>query len=156
MCHGTFYIDSISRYFIFSHFSHFSHFFSFFLIQCNESYFTWREREALARTIIRKHDVENFYHCNTRNCGQDCVFAIVTCPNEGCDVQFNAKHADKHDGACPQKVIECDRLCGEVMTRCQHGTHKEFACALRWELFICSYAFIRVLTYSSFPLLIPI
>ena len=99
--------------------------------QCNTAYFPWQERESLARTIIRKHDHEYSYHCNVQHCGKLCEFSIVTCPNEECDIMFNQKHSQSHDTLCPQKVIPCDRLCGETMKRCSVDNHKEHSCPLR-------------------------
>ena len=95
-------------------------------------YFPWQEREALARTVVRKHDIENYYHCNTKNCGKDCLFFIVMCPNENCEILFNKKNGEGHDRTCPQKIVPCDRLCGESMARCTVENHKEHSCPLRY------------------------
>ena len=101
------------------------------MYQCNEIYFPAKEREALARTVVRKHDIENYYHCKVQNCGDTCIYKIVTCPNARCEVQYNVKYTDKHDSICPQKIIPCNRVCGEIVTRCSMDNHLEFACALR-------------------------
>jgi hypothetical protein len=85
----------------------------------------------LARTIIRKHDREFLYHCEKRNCGADCLFAAVRCPNPNCEVVFSKCWGPKHDNTCPLKIVDCDRACGESVARMALETHKEHACALR-------------------------
>jgi hypothetical protein len=85
----------------------------------------------LARTIIRKHDREYLYHCEKRNCGADCLFAAVRCPNPNCEVVFSKCWGPKHDSTCPLKIVDCDRACGESVARMALEAHKEHACALR-------------------------
>jgi hypothetical protein len=98
---------------------------------CNEVVYPAKERDLLARTIIRKHDTQNTYHCNKKNCGNDCIFAPVCCPNENCDVIYSLKWAAKHDEICPHKIVGCYRECGETFPRRTTDTHLDYVCALR-------------------------
>ena len=41
------------------------------------------ERLLVAKLIIRKHDSEYRFHCPISKCGEECEFAIVSCPNKG-------------------------------------------------------------------------
>jgi uncharacterized membrane protein len=106
----------------------------FLCSQLDGPYFPMGEREALARTIIRKHDKEHLYHCAKQHCGELCPFRAVTCSNTDCHVVISACWEDKHDKTCPKKIVPCDRVCGESMARMSLENHKEHSCPLRYSL----------------------
>ena len=107
-------------------------------MQCNELYFPLREREALARTIVRHHDAEHLYHCPMKQCGEDCLFLSVHGPNKPCPVVYSSCWKAKHDALCPQKVVPCTRQCGEEMARMLVENHREFSCPLRSAIILVS------------------
>jgi len=93
--------------------------------------FSILERNELSKLIIRKFDRKNNYHCNVKHCGEKCLFARESCKNANCGVIYSRKWAQKHDAICPEKLIECDRLCGELVVRKNMATHLEVSCTLR-------------------------
>jgi len=93
--------------------------------------FSIYERNEISKLIIRKFDKNYTYHCNKINCKDECVFSPMLCPNTDCGVIFSKKWADKHDNICPQKIIDCERLCGEKVIRRLHNSHLETSCSLR-------------------------
>jgi hypothetical protein len=94
-------------------------------------YFVTEERLEWAKLMIRNHDVECSYHCNVRNCGPSCIFAIEACPNIGCCVYYSRKWAEQHDTVCPEKVLPCTRTCGNQCKRKHMSTHLQNDCILR-------------------------
>jgi len=89
------------------------------------------ECDALAGLIIRHLDPKFQLHCNKEHCGELCMFAIVPCTNEGCDVQISRKHLVKHRQTCPYEIIECPLGCGDKYARNMTDKHKADICALR-------------------------
>lgn len=89
------------------------------------------EREALAKMLIRQNDTEHLFHCHIKNCGQQCDFAIVHCENEHCVVTVSRKWLRKHDNMCPEKIVECERSCGDMLPRRSMSTHLKESCPLR-------------------------
>ena len=100
-------------------------------LQLDSLYFPMGEREALARSIVRKHDREHLYHCAKQHCGEECTFRAVTCFNPDCHVVISACWVEKHDKVCPRKIVPCGRACGESLARMSMEAHREHSCPLR-------------------------
>ena len=75
------------------------------------------ERTLLAKILIRKYDSQFEFHCNSKNCGANCIYAPFYCGNDGCTTVLSLKWKSQHDSVCPFKVVECPRQCGEVCSR---------------------------------------
>jgi hypothetical protein len=93
--------------------------------------FTAPERQAIAKAIIRHHDISYVHHCNIINCGNDCEWKLTQCPNDECDVVISSRWLRKHDETCLQKVVCCDRQCGEMMYRRLVPVHMDTSCPLK-------------------------
>lgn len=91
--------------------------------------FPEREREAIATLIIKKLDTQFQLHCDRPECGENCRFYRVPCPNEGCTVTVSRMYLSRHDRECPLKIIQCE--CGDEFQRRQSAVHKEQACKMR-------------------------
>jgi hypothetical protein len=91
--------------------------------------FTAKEREAIAILVIKKLDTQFQLHCNLPNCGKDCRFFRVPCPNEGCHVTVSKMHLSRHDQECPFKILRCE--CGDEFQRHQSTDHSKHECKLR-------------------------
>jgi len=68
-------------------------------------------------------------HCDQLNCGENCRFFRVQCPNDGCIITLSKIYLDEHDKVCPYKLIQCQ--CGEWLQRREEEVHKKEACKLR-------------------------
>jgi len=95
------------------------------------TFFSHEERREIAGLIIRKHDLLHQYHCDVAQCGEECIFKVEACTNEGCHVLFSRKWAADHDLICPQKNVHCERECGDMVMRRKMRRHLDQACALR-------------------------
>eukprot|EP00596_Hydrurales_sp_CCMP1899_P006799 CAMPEP_0119043424 /NCGR_PEP_ID=MMETSP1177-20130426/21728_1 /TAXON_ID=2985 /ORGANISM="Ochromonas sp, Strain CCMP1899" /LENGTH=394 /DNA_ID=CAMNT_0007011455 /DNA_START=173 /DNA_END=1358 /DNA_ORIENTATION=- len=118
----------------------------------NSASFPLVERTALANAILHHHDSAYRYHCDKKNCGYDCVFRPMTCPNKGCQVIVSLKWGGRHDAVCPMKIVECDSQCGELMARGTVPNHMEHSCPLRPVL--CPFSDIGCMgecTYKNLP-----
>lgn len=89
------------------------------------------ERTELAKFIIRCHDWSNNYHCPVKDCGAECEYVPKMCENDDCGVVISSKWIPKHDSICPQKLIDCPRCCGDVITRRAVKLHMDNTCSLR-------------------------
>ncbi|KAK4776157.1 hypothetical protein SAY87_024118 [Trapa incisa] len=77
------------------------------------------QRESLAQTLLKNVDLNNAFHCGMKfdvaeeleNHVPQCKFRSVICNNEGCNARFIADHTEKHDMACPFKIIPCEQKC---------------------------------------------
>lgn len=87
------------------------------------------ECDAIAGLIVRKLDPEFQLHCNRVACGQECQFARVECPNEGCPATMSRVHLESHDSKCPYKIVRCE--CGEKFKACEMLAHRSEACKFR-------------------------
>lgn len=96
-----------------------------------QNYFSPDESSELARLVIRRFDNANLFHCDQVNCGKSCLFAVTTCSNEGCSMQYSIKWADLHDVQCPHKLLECERSCGVDVKRMRMEEHLVHHCNLR-------------------------
>lgn len=94
-------------------------------------FFQLDERNEIATILLRKHDTLNEYHCNTINCGNECIFRPIKCPNAGCPDTTSFKWCSAHDELCPYKVVECKRCCGDSFARRAMDSHLQHACPLR-------------------------
>lgn len=94
-------------------------------------HFSHEERRVIAGLIIRKHDINFEYHCPIPSCGHSCEYRVESCPNHQCGVIFSAKWASNHDAVCPQKILPCERACGDTCSRRLMVTHLDQACPLR-------------------------
>jgi homogentisate solanesyltransferase len=94
-------------------------------------YFAEDERTELARLIIRKHDSHYNFHCDQRNCGPGCIFAVEQCIHKGCFVCYSRKYTQQHDCICPEKPLPCERTCGEIIVRKEMLHHVQDECILR-------------------------
>ncbi len=99
--------------------------------EVNRLYFTKEERLALGRLLLRKYDIVYTYHCNQKNCGQLCDFRIEQCVNTNCFVQYSHKWFSEHDAICPEKILPCERTCGEEILRKNMIAHLTHTCELR-------------------------
>jgi TRAF-type zinc finger len=88
-----------------------------------------REREVIATLIIKKLDTQFQLHCDRPECGENCRFYRVPCPNEGCEVTISKMYLPRHDLECPFKIIACE--CGDEFQRRQTAVHIEQACKMR-------------------------
>jgi hypothetical protein len=95
------------------------------------AHFTTEERIGVARSLIRKFDTANRYHCNVSHCGDRCEFALQCCGNVGCGVKFSRKWGPAHDSVCAHKIISCQLLCGEHVVRQNAGAHMANDCIMR-------------------------
>lgn len=89
------------------------------------------ERTEISKLVIRKYDKNYEYHCDAKNCGDQCIFQRETCPNDNCGVIYSRKWNMKHDAICPEKIVDCDRLCGETVIRKNMAVHLAEICTLR-------------------------
>ncbi len=89
------------------------------------------ELPEITLALIRRHDIENEFHCQKVKCGKSCIFTPKHCPNEGCHEIYPIKWESKHDAECPFKVIECIRKCGDTFQRRLTDTHLHSICPLR-------------------------
>ena len=96
-----------------------------------KDFFPRKEQVELSRCLIRHHDGDNFFHCDQLNCGESCTFAPATCLNDDCPVVVSRKWLAKHDSTCPQKVVPCERGCGDSFYRRLTDSHLQNACPLR-------------------------
>jgi hypothetical protein len=87
------------------------------------------ERDAIASLILRKLDIYFLLHCNVPNCANECQFARIECPNEGCSETLSRIHMDVHDAECPHKVVEC--RCGDSFKKKELPQHQTDGCLLR-------------------------
>jgi hypothetical protein len=87
------------------------------------------ERDAIAGLIVRKLDPHYQLHCDKVNCGQDCQFARVACPNKGCPTNLSKIYLEPHDNSCPYKIITCD--CGDSFPRHERAHHLSQVCTFR-------------------------
>lgn len=99
--------------------------------EISQNYFMLEERMELARFVLRAHDHASEFHCNQKNCGNHCIFTVEPCPNMPCAVCFSRKWAAQHDGLCPEKLLPCERVCGETVARKRMFVHLEEHCCLR-------------------------
>lgn len=98
----------------------------------SQSYFTLDEAHEIARMIIRVLDRDNVYHCDQKNCAEECDFFVETCPNMGCGMLYSRKWATKHDWVCPHKILPCERACGDNIKRVKMQEHLDDFCDLRF------------------------
>ena len=97
----------------------------------SQFYFKSEERSELARLLIRKYDINFIHHCPKKNCGSQCEFTIENCPNENCICQYSHKWAVEHDSICAEKIVPCERTCGECFARRLMTQHISRECSLR-------------------------
>lgn len=93
------------------------------------SCFPIRERDMIATLIIKKLDTQFQLHCDRLECGENCRFFRVPCPNEECTATVSRMYLNQHNRECPHTMIECE--CGDTFPRRQSTAHKEQACKLR-------------------------
>lgn len=73
----------------------------------------------------------NIYHCEKKDCGPNCIFAVENCPNPPCLMFFSKKWASQHDAVCKDKILPCERYCGEHVARKNMNLHLLNDCCLR-------------------------
>jgi len=98
---------------------------SFVTRQC----FSLKECDAISNLIVKKLDPKFQLHCDQPNCGKNCKFYRLQCPNQGCNLVMSRMYLDQHDGQCIFKVIECE--CGLGLARHELRSHKAQSCVLR-------------------------
>jgi homogentisate solanesyltransferase len=97
------------------------------------------EREATAETILKNIDVKCNFHCPERFDMPEklaehiiqCKFRILSCTNDGCAVSCSAIHIEKHDSACPFKLVPCEQLCEQHVMRCEMDKHCATVCPMK-------------------------
>jgi len=93
--------------------------------------FTAPERIEIAKVIVRSFDSTHEYHCTNNFCGQECPYAVHSCPNGGCTTSFSMNHWLKHDAVCPFKPIACPLNCGHAQSRQTMSDHVQTTCVMR-------------------------
>lgn len=96
-------------------------------------------REAIARTLLKNVDFKGAFHCVMKfDAAEDlaehvtsCGFRSMICANEGCNARFTAAHLEKHDFACPFKVIPCEQNCSESLMRREMDRHCITTCPMK-------------------------
>ncbi|KAJ6778608.1 NEUROFILAMENT HEAVY POLYPEPTIDE-LIKE [Salix koriyanagi] len=61
----------------------------------------------------------------------NCGFRTMNCTNEGCSTVFCASHLEKHDSACPFKIIPCEQQCSENVMRRGMDRHCITVCRMK-------------------------
>uniref|UniRef100_A0A6N2MVY8 TRAF-type domain-containing protein n=1 Tax=Salix viminalis TaxID=40686 RepID=A0A6N2MVY8_SALVM len=97
------------------------------------------KREAIAQILVKNVDYKNIFHCDKKfntveelaehvvNCG----FRTMNCTNEGCTTVFCASQLEKHDSACPFKIIPCEQQCSENIMRREMDRHCITVCLMK-------------------------
>ncbi|XP_030449119.1 uncharacterized protein LOC115671633, partial [Syzygium oleosum] len=96
-------------------------------------------REAIARTLLKNVDFKGAFHCVMKfHTAEDlaehvasCGFRSMICTNEGCNTRFTAAHLEKHDLACPFKIIPCEQNCSESLMRRDMDRHCITNCPMK-------------------------
>lgn len=88
-----------------------------------------KECEALSSLVVKNLDPHFQLHCDQLNCGENCRFFRVQCPNEGCTKTLSKMYLPEHDMVCPYKIVQCE--CGDSFPRHQQEVHNKEACKLR-------------------------
>lgn len=91
--------------------------------------FSLKESDAISTLIVKKLDPKFQLHCNQPNCGENCTFYRIQCPNPGCSLVMSRMYLEQHDSQCIYKVVECD--CGLGLPRHDLESHKANSCVLR-------------------------
>jgi hypothetical protein len=88
------------------------------------------ERDMIAALMVRKLDLKFQLHCHCLKCGEECNFARVVCPNEGCTCTNMSKmYLSEHDSTCAYKLVTC--TCGDLLPRHEQPHHQSQVCKLR-------------------------
>lgn len=112
-------------------------------------------REAVAQILVKNVDFKNIFHCDKKfNTAEElvehvvnCGFRTMNCSNEGCSTVFCASHLEKHDSACPFKIIPCEQQCSENIMRREMDRHCITVCPMK----IVSCPFYAVGCQSTMP-----
>ncbi|KAF9664810.1 hypothetical protein SADUNF_Sadunf16G0056800 [Salix dunnii] len=112
-------------------------------------------REAVAQILVKNVDFKNIFHCDKKfNTAEElaehvvnCGFRTMNCTNEGCSTVFCASHLEKHDSACPFKIIPCEQQCSENIMRREMDRHCITVCRMK----IVSCPFYAVGCQSTMP-----
>ncbi|KAG5252933.1 hypothetical protein OIU76_021211 [Salix suchowensis] len=112
-------------------------------------------REAVAQILVKNVDLKNIFHCDKKsNTAKElaehvvnCGFRTMNCTNEGCSTVFCASHLEKHDSACPFKIIPCEQQCSENILRREMDRHCITVCRMK----IVSCPFYAVGCQSTMP-----
>ncbi|KAJ6756215.1 NEUROFILAMENT HEAVY POLYPEPTIDE-LIKE [Salix purpurea] len=112
-------------------------------------------REAVAQILVKNVDLKNIFHCDKKsNTAEElaehvvnCGFRTMNCTNEGCSTVFCVSHLEKHDSACPFKIIPCEQQCSENVLRREMDRHCITVCRMK----IVSCPFYAVGCQSTMP-----
>ncbi|KAB5519569.1 hypothetical protein DKX38_023888 [Salix brachista] len=96
-------------------------------------------REAVAQILVKNVGLKNIFHCDKKfNTAEElaehvvnCGFRTMNCTNEGCSIVFCASHLEKHDSACPFKIIPCEQQCSENVMRREMDRHCITVCRMK-------------------------
>lgn len=91
--------------------------------------FSPKECEAISALVVKKLDPTFQLHCDQSNCGENCNFLRIPCPNHGCSLVMSKMYLKQHDNQCIYKEIECE--CRLRLPRHEFKTHKTESCVLR-------------------------
>jgi hypothetical protein len=91
--------------------------------------FPVKEREAIAALVVKMLDRHYQLHCDQLDCGTQCRFLRVECPNDGCSSIMSQLYLEQHQTSCPYKVTTCE--CGDTLPRHALAIHKAQACKMR-------------------------
>ena len=91
--------------------------------------FSLKECDAISTLIVKKLDPKFQLHCDQPNCGKNCKFYRIRCPNHGCPLVMSRVYLDQHDNQCIYKIIECE--CGLRLPRHELEIHEAQSCVLR-------------------------
>jgi hypothetical protein len=88
-----------------------------------------KERDEIATLAVKKLDNHYQLHCDQPDCGMQCRFCQVDCPNEGCPSIMSQMYLEQHQTSCPYKMITCE--CGDSFPRNRSAVHLAQACRRR-------------------------
>ena len=91
--------------------------------------FSPNECDTISTLIVKKLDPTFQLHCDQPNCGTNCKFFRLQCPNDGCPVTMSRIYLSGHDKQCIYKIIECK--CGDRFPRHELDVHSKQVCKLR-------------------------
>ncbi|XP_071724851.1 uncharacterized protein [Rutidosis leptorrhynchoides] len=97
------------------------------------------KREAIARLLLKNVDFKEEFHCSMKFNSKEevaehvlsCGFRPLNCMNEGCNAIFCASQLEKHDSACPFKIIPCEQNCSESLMRREMDKHCITVCPMK-------------------------
>ncbi|XP_068650234.1 uncharacterized protein [Aristolochia californica] len=96
-------------------------------------------RESVAEILLKNVDYKSANHCNVKfdkmeelvEHKDECNFRGLRCSSEGCRATFCAMHSEKHESACPFKLLQCEQKCPAIIMRCEMDRHCITVCPMK-------------------------